>query len=468
MNKVIWVIDDDTSIRWVLEKALQQDKQSVVCFTSADLAIKELSKGSEPAVIISDVRMPGTGGMEFLSLLQEKYAHIPTIIMTANTDLDSALSAYAEGAFEYLPKPFDIDEVIEVVHRALEQHTKNPINTRINTKSGTIIGSAPAMQELFRLLGRLSKSTLSVLINGETGTGKELVAKALHDSSIRKNGPFVAINTAAIPDELLESELFGHEKGSFTGANNARSGRFEQANGGTLFLDEIGDMPAEMQTRLLRVLAAGEFYRVGGHKLIKVDVRIIAASHQDLPTLVTTGHFREDLYHRLNVVGLNIPPLRDRREDIPELIQHFLQLAAQETQLETKEVSPEVLSIMQQYSWPGNVRELENICRRLTVMAPGRLIHLNDLPDSLETSENNSPADWQGQLTHWIRTELEKSPDNLGHVLIEKIERVLLEQALYITSGHKQKAALLLGWGRNTLTRKLKLLSTNSENESQT
>ncbi|MGV6852059.1 MAG: nitrogen regulation protein NR(I) [bacterium] len=455
MSKQIWIVDDDTSIRWVLSKALEQEHalENIITFTNADDALQALNH-AQPAAIISDVRMPGTNGMELLATLNENYPQIPVIIMTANTDLDSALSAYAEGAFEYLPKPFEIDEVTQVVRRALEEHQTPAAKAPIN-QSNSIIGSAPSMQELFRLIGRLSKSSLSVLINGETGTGKELVARALHDSSLQKNQTFVAINTAAIPDELLESELFGHEKGAFTGANTSREGRFEQANGGTLFLDEIGDMPAEMQTRLLRVLASGEFYRVGGHKLIKVNVRIIAASHQDLPKLVLEGRFREDLYHRLNVVGLKVPPLRDRRDDIPELITHFLSLASIETSLERKELSPDALTMMHNYSWPGNVRELENVCRRLTVMAPGHTIHVNDLPENLNNTQGLNTFDWIAPLKAWITEKLETKPDNFGHQLVEQIEKILLEEALIATSGKKQKAAQLLGWGRNTLTRKI-------------
>ena len=375
----IWIIDDDKSIRWVLEKALAQEGLATTSFETGDSAMSRL-KISQPDVIISDIRMPGTDGFGLLAYVQEHYPELPVIIMTAHSDLDSAVSSYQGGAFEYLPKPFDIDDAVSLVKRAITHKKEQQVDVveAIQSKTTEIIGEAPAMQEVFRAIGRLSQSNITVLINGESGTGKELVAHALHRHSPRSHHPFIALNMAAIPKDLIESELFGHEKGAFTGANTQRKGRFEQANGGTLFLDEIGDMPLDTQTRLLRVLADGSFYRVGGHTAVAVDVRIIAATHQNLESLVKEGGFREDLFHRLNVIRVHIPNLSQRREDIPELATHFLKQAAEELSVDAKVLLPETEEYISKLSWPGNVRQLENTCRWLTVMASGREVMVTD------------------------------------------------------------------------------------------
>jgi two-component system nitrogen regulation response regulator GlnG len=458
----IWIIDDDRSIRWVLEKALGKAGMDVSSFPDGSRILEKLEV-STPKVIISDIRMPGVDGITLLERINVNYPQIPVIIMTAHSDLDSALSAYQGGAFEYLPKPFDIDDAVDLIKRAVqhydeEQHAEVE---EIKEEAPGIIGKAPAMQEVFRAIGRLSSSNITVLINGESGTGKELVAKALHTHSPRANKPFIAINTAAIPRDLLESELFGHEKGAFTGAQNARKGRFEQADGGTLFLDEIGDMPAELQTRLLRVLADGEFYRVGGHVPIKVDVRIIAATHQNLEDRVRNGDFRDDLFHRLNVIRIHIPSLRERREDIALLSEFFLKQIAVELSVEPKVIRPEVYDYLKTLDWPGNVRQLENTCRWLTVMASGREIHLEDLPPELsnaQTVETAAGDDWQSALRSWADKTLDGGEKDLLGVATPRFERILIETALKHTSGKKQEAARLLGWGRNTLTRKIKEL----------
>ncbi|MCP3128900.1 nitrogen regulation protein NR(I) [Shewanella sp. KJ2020] len=466
MSEQVWILDDDSSIRWVLEKALQGAKLSTASFAAAE-SLWQALEISQPRVIVSDIRMPGTDGLSLLERLQIHYPHIPVIIMTAHSDLDSAVSAYQAGAFEYLPKPFDIDEAISLVERALTHATEqSPAPTQeTQVKTPEIIGEAPAMQEVFRAIGRLSRSSISVLINGQSGTGKELVAGALHKHSPRKDKPFIALNMAAIPKDLIESELFGHEKGAFTGAANVRQGRFEQANGGTLFLDEIGDMPLDVQTRLLRVLADGQFYRVGGHSAVQVDVRIIAATHQDLELLVQKGGFREDLFHRLNVIRVHLPPLSQRREDIPQLATHFLASAAKEIGVETKIMTKETAAKLSQLPWPGNVRQLENTCRWLTVMASGQEILPQDLPPEL-LKEPVSVAhaakgsqDWQSALTEWIDQKLSEGNSDLLTEVQPAFERILLETALRHTQGHKQEAAKRLGWGRNTLTRKLKELS---------
>ncbi|MDI5835144.1 nitrogen regulation protein NR(I) [Shewanella xiamenensis] len=467
ISEQVWILDDDSSIRWVLEKALQGAKLSTASFAAAE-SLWQALEISQPRVIVSDIRMPGTDGLTLLERLQIHYPHIPVIIMTAHSDLDSAVSAYQAGAFEYLPKPFDIDEAISLVERALTHATEQsptPAAQETQVKTPEIIGEAPAMQEVFRAIGRLSRSSISVLINGQSGTGKELVAGALHKHSPRKDKPFIALNMAAIPKDLIESELFGHEKGAFTGAANVRQGRFEQANGGTLFLDEIGDMPLDVQTRLLRVLADGQFYRVGGHSAVQVDVRIIAATHQDLEQLVLKGGFREDLFHRLNVIRIHLPPLSQRREDIPQLASHFLASAAKEIGVEAKILTKETAAKLSQLPWPGNVRQLENTCRWLTVMASGQEILPQDLPPELlkEPTSINPMAkgsqDWQSALTEWIDQKLSEGNSDLLTEVQPAFERILLETALRHTQGHKQEAAKRLGWGRNTLTRKLKELS---------
>ncbi|WP_041417845.1 nitrogen regulation protein NR(I) [Shewanella woodyi] len=467
MNEQVWVLDDDSSIRWVVERALKGAEISSTSFAAAESLWDALDHG-QPKVIISDIRMPGTDGLTLLERIQVHYPHIPVIIMTAHSDLDSAVNAYQAGAFEYLPKPFDIDEAIALVERALTHSNEQIVkqNDELTVKAPEIIGEAPAMQEVFRAIGRLSRSSISVLINGQSGTGKELVAGALHKHSPRKEKPFIAINMAAIPKDLIESELFGHEKGAFTGAAAVRQGRFEQANGGTLFLDEIGDMPLDVQTRLLRVLADGQFYRVGGHSPVQVDVRIIAATHQDLELLVQKGEFREDLYHRLNVIRVHLPALSQRREDIPQLARHFLSSAAKEIAVEPKSLTKETAEKLSQLPWPGNVRQLENTCRWLMVMASGQEILPQDLPPELlqEPSQTNSlstgePADWQESLKLWIDERLTAGENDLLTEVQPAFERILLQTALAHTNGHKQEAAKRLGWGRNTLTRKLKELS---------
>jgi two-component system nitrogen regulation response regulator GlnG len=461
-------VDDDSSIRWVLERALNQAGIENESFADADQLLKRM-KAEQPDVIISDIRMPGTDGLQLLSMLSEQHPELPVIITTAHSDLDSAVASYQRGAFEYLPKPFDIDEVVAITERALaqarEKRGDSPAAEQVPETE--IIGEAPAMQEVFRAIGRLAHSNITVLINGESGTGKELVARALHRHSPRSQNPFIALNMAAIPKDLLESELFGHEKGAFTGANTRRTGRFEQADGGTLFLDEIGDMPAETQTRLLRVLADGQFYRVGGHLPVHANVRIIAATHQDLESLVQRGEFREDLFHRLNVIRIHIPKLAERREDIPRLMQYFLQRAAEELGGDAKILLPQTLEFLCGLDWPGNVRQLENTCRWITVMASGREIHLRDLPPELgKTSVRATPrgeADWRDMLAQWARNELLQGKDQILRDALPAFEQVMIEVALQHTQGRKRDAAELLGWGRNTLTRKLKELNLQDE-----
>ncbi|GAA5315782.1 MAG: two-component system response regulator NtrC [Candidatus Pelagadaptatus aseana] len=466
----VWVIDDDRSIRWVLERALQQENIQTTLFENADSALRALNN-RQPDVIITDVRMPGTDGLTLLDKLSEEHPHIPVIIMTAHSDLDSAVSAYQGGAFEYLPKPFDIDEAMAVIKRALAHAQEQQQGTEEQPPEfeTEIIGEAPAMQEVFRAIGRLSQSNITVLINGESGTGKELVAQALHRHSPRKQNTFIALNMAAIPHDLIESELFGHEKGAFTGAGSQRQGRFEQANGGTLFLDEIGDMPAETQTRLLRVLADGEFYRVGGHTPVKVDVRIIAATHQDLESLVEQNRFREDLFHRLNVIRIHIPSLNERREDIPRLAQHFFHRAAKELGGEPKILLPETQEFLTKISWPGNVRQLENTCRWITVMASGREVHVEDLPPELNQNKPDTATsnDWEKALRLWADQALSQGQDHILSDAVPTFERALIETALKHTAGRKRDAANLLGWGRNTLTRKLKELGMTEDSASE-
>ncbi len=460
MNDV-WVIDDDRSIRWVLERALKKADLEVTLFDSANNAMQALAT-STPQVIITDVRMPGMDGFQFLQKVQTQHPELPVIVMTAHSDLDNAVNAYQGGAFEYLPKPFDVDEAVELTKRAYHANDTTPSHEAGVEGVPEIIGESQAMQEVFRAIGRLSRSSITVLINGETGTGKELVAHALHRHSLRSAKPFIALNMAAIPKDLLESELFGHEKGAFTGAQSLRRGRFEQANMGTLFLDEIGDMPADLQTRLLRVLADGEFYRVGGHEPVKVDVRIIAATHQNLHELVEKGQFREDLMHRLNVIRIEVPSLRERRQDIPLLLKYFLNCAAKELEVETKQLDSEVVSYLSGLEWSGNVRQLENLCRWLTVMASGKTIRMEDLPrDIRETSDVTLEAgvNWQSMLAHWADQELEKGEAEILQNAMPQFERVLIEAAMKKTGGKRQRAAKLLGWGRNTLTRKIQELN---------
>jgi two-component system nitrogen regulation response regulator GlnG len=463
ITEQVWIVDDDSSIRWVLEKAFSSANISSASFESAKNLLIALDH-DQPEVIISDIRMPDIDGMALLSSISKDYPNIPVIIMTAHSDLDSAVSAYQGGAFEYLPKPFDMDEAVTLTKRALsharEQNVKRQQKDNAPLAAG-LIGEAPAMQEVFRTIGRLSRSSISVLINGESGTGKELVAHALHSHSPRTEAPFIPLNMAAIPKDLIESELFGHEKGSFTGANAVRQGRFEQAHGGTLFLDEIGDMPLEIQTRLLRVLSDGQFYRVGGHSPVQVDVRIIAATHQNLEDRVNNGEFREDLFHRLNVIRIHLPSLRERKEDIAQLSQHFLKQAANELSVEPKTLSKKAAELMQSCQWPGNVRQLENICRFLTVMASGQEILLGDLPDELTQRTMHStpqPSSWQTALSDWMDQELSQGRSAILDTAQPEFEKIMLERALLFTQGHKQDAAKKLGWGRNTLTRKLKEL----------
>jgi two-component system nitrogen regulation response regulator GlnG len=456
----VWVIDDDRSIRWVLEKTLQKAEMNVSCFESAEKVISSLER-EQPDVVVSDIRMPGMNGLQLLEMINARFPDLPVIIMTAHSDLDSAVSAYHGGAFEYLPKPFDVDDAVAQIRRACRQQaTQEKAVSEDSLSSPEIIGEAPAMQEVFRAIGRLARSNITVLINGESGTGKELVAHALHRHSPRAAAPFIALNMAAIPRDLMESELFGHERGAFTGAQTRREGRFEQANQGTLFLDEIGDMPAELQTRLLRVLADGEFYRVGGHDPVKVDVRIIAATHQNLAGLVKKGAFREDLFHRLNVIRIQLPALRERREDIPLLMHHFLNRAADELAMEPKLLLPETENYLKQLAWPGNVRQLENTARWLTVMASGQEIHLEDLPVELkdEETDEESSGDWRQLLRSWGRRRLQEGVEGLLSEAEPEFETIMIEIALEHTAGRRQDAARLLGWGRNTLTRKIKEL----------
>ncbi|MFT6407327.1 MAG: two-component system nitrogen regulation response regulator GlnG [Arenicella sp.] len=455
MHKV-WIVDDDSSIRWVLARALRAEGFDVTDFEDAESALNHLQNDS-PEVLMTDIRMPGMSGLELAKILHQEHSDIPVIVMTAHTDLDSALASYQSGAFEYLPKPFDLDEAVRLVHRAAEPNGSEVSYEEELGEEVDIIGEAPAMQEVFRAIGRLAKSNINVMVCGQSGTGKELVANALHHNSPRTNKSFVAINIAAIPAELLESELFGHEKGSFTGAQAQRKGRFEQADGGTLFLDEIGEMSADLQTRLLRVLSDRRFYRVGGRDLVSVDVRVLAATNRDLEKQVEQGHFREDLYHRLNVIRINIPSLRERSEDVPLLAKRFLRTSAEELQVEMKVLSDQALVKMMTYDWPGNVRQLENICRWITVMAPAKSVSVEDLPkELLGLSAEVVAQDWESALAKLVRQKLNMGQQDVLEDLLKRFEGVMLKVALDHTSGHRQNAAKLLGWGRNTLTRKLK------------
>ena len=451
----VWIIDDDESIRWVLEKSLSEKGFNVASFESAHQVLKKLETDS-PNVIISDIRMPGTSGLDLLDQVKNIRPEIPIIIMTAHSDLESAVESYEHGAWEYLPKPFDIDEAIQIVERAIKRDDKKIEQLEEETKA-EIIGEASSMQEVFRAIGKLSNSNSTVLLVGESGTGKELVAKAIYQHSPRRDKTYIALNMADIPKDLLEAELFGHERGAFTGADEKRIGRFEQANEGTLFLDEIGDMPLETQTRLLRVLSNGEFYRVGGREPIRVNVRIIAATHQNLESRVKNGSFREDLFHRINVIKLNLPKLNERKEDITSLAKHFLKISSREIRdQETKYLSKEVEEYFMHLPWPGNVRQLENVCRWLTVMSPSLEIRIEDLPKDLIIDSSNTKPDWSDILKIWAEETLLKGETKILDIAIPEFEKTLIKAALNKAMGKKKEAAKLLGWGRNTLTRKIK------------
>ena len=460
----VWLVDDDASIRWVLERALRQGGMSPTAFDQADTALAALRR-DRPDVLITDIRMPGRSGLELLTQIRASQPELPVIVMTAHSDLDSAVAAYQGGSFEYLPKPFDIDQAVDLVRRAAQQRSAAPEPASEAKRIPEMLGQAPAMQEVFRAIGRLSRSSMTVLITGESGTGKELVARALHRHSPRAPKAFIALNTSAFTADLLESELFGHEKGSFTGADQLRRGRFEQADGGTLFLDEIGDMSPQLQTRLLRVLAEGEFYRVGGQIPVRVDVRVIAATHQDLEARVQQGLFREDLLHRLNVIRIEVPPLRSRREDIPELLMHYLAAAAHELGAEPKTLTPEAAAALSNFEWQGNVRQLVNACRRLTATAPGREIKVEDIPADLGGVPGAAKLqdEWTRQLTQWAEKRLAAGETPLLDDALPEFERTLIRAALRQAQGGRQEAARLLGWGRNTLTRKLKELTMDDE-----
>jgi two-component system nitrogen regulation response regulator GlnG len=458
----VWIVDDDQSVRWVLEKALKQADMQPRSFERAEHLLEAIER-SQPDVLITDVRMPGMSGLALLTQLGRDYPDLPVIVMTAHSDLDNAVAAYHGGAFEYLPKPFDLDETMALVQKAARQNGRGESDGSPGKAASlpALIGKAPAMQEVFRSIGRLARSSMTVLITGESGTGKELVARALHLHSPRAGKPFVALNTSAIASELLESELFGHERGAFTGADARRIGRFEQAHRGTLFLDEIGDMSPGLQTRLLRVLAESEFFRVGGQTSITVDVRVIAATNQDLASAVREGRFRDDLFHRLNVMRINTPPLKDRRQDISLLLNHYLGEAARELDAPPKTLSADALEYLEAYDWPGNVRQLVNAARRLTVTAPGRVITAVDIGEDLggNASQKGALQEWSRGLEHWAERELASTS---GHPLLQsalpEVERTLIRAALKKARGHRQEAAKLLGCGRNTLTRKMRAL----------
>ena len=465
--KPVWIIDDDRSIRWVFEKALARENIEFKTFSTAQDALAAM-EASLPQVVVSDIRMPGESGLQFLQKVKERHPALPVIIMTAHSDLESAVAAFQGGAFEYLPKPFDVDHAIELVRRAMEESLRQAPAEEELEAVPEILGQAPAMQEVFRAIGRLSQSAATVMITGESGSGKELVARALHRHSPRASKPFIAINTAAIPKDLLESELFGHERGAFTGAQTQRRGRFEQAEGGTLFLDEIGDMPPDLQTRLLRVLSDGFDYRVGGHTPIKASVRVIAATHQNLETRVKDGLFREDLFHRLNVIRLRLPPLRERKQDIPLLARHFLQKSAKELGVEPKRLSDAAMKYLASCDFAGNVRQLENVCHWLTVMAPGQNVEVIDLPPELrtdaETGATTVAGDWVTALENEVERQLARGDVGIIDELTNQFERALIQKALAHTGGRRIEAATLLGWGRNTLTRKIQELGMESPN----
>jgi two-component system nitrogen regulation response regulator GlnG len=495
--KPIWIVDDDQSIRFVLEKALMREDLPSRSFTNArDVMVALDSEEEGPQVLVSDIRMPGGSGLDLLNKVKEKHPGLPVIIMTAFSDLDSAVSAFQGGAFEYLPKPFDLPKAIELIRRAVEESHREEVAEQSMAAAPEMLGQAPAMQDVFRAIGRLSQSNVTVLITGESGTGKELVARALHKHSPRASGPFVAINTAAIPKDLLESELFGHERGAFTGAQSMRRGRFEQADGGTLFLDEIGDMPFDLQTRLLRVLSDGHFYRVGGHNAVKANVRVIAATHQDLEQRVKEGSFREDLFHRLNVIRLRLPPLRERREDIPTLARYFLQQSAKQLGVEPKRISDSALSQLSIFGFPGNVRQLENVCHWLTVMAPAQVIEPKDLPPDIAPAASdgavspmvnaaavsvptqavapampiaaavpagNGASSWESGLEAEALALLAAGRHDVWEALTKRFESRLILTALANTRGRRIEAAQKLGIGRNTITRKIQELGLDSQ-----
>ena len=460
----LWVVDDEESIRTICRSALE-DYFTIETFPKGSEALLALNS-EKPDLIITDIKMPGLSGLELLQKVSERYPDLPTIVITAHSDIDNALSAYKGGAFEYLAKPFDVDTIKALAMKAVKnsETISGEIVDSSFKKSSRIIGQATSMQNVFRAIGKISNSDITVLVRGESGTGKELIAQAVHDNSLRKDKPFVAINVAAIPHELLESELFGHEKGAFTGAQTQRIGRFEQALGGTLFLDEIGDMHPELQTRLLRVLSSQEFYRVGGHKPIKSDVRIIAATNQSIEDLIKTAKFREDLYHRLNVFKLELPPLRKRKEDIPALISYFLNTAANELNTELKRITDETIVLLKNFDWPGNIRQLENTCRYLTVMSASSVIGVDDLPQDIfmekekESTILSDSDDWQKVLENHIRAKIVSDKDAIKKINIE-FEKILIDESLRATNGIKLEAAKLLGWGRNTLARKAKNVS---------
>src|SRR5688500_12450950 len=460
--KPVWIVDDDRSIRWVIEKALSREGIAFNSFSSAQDALNALSEGA-PEVLVSDIRMPGLSGLELLNTVKQRHPAVPVIVMTAYSDLDSAVAAFPAVAYDCRPNPFDIDQAVELIRRAPDESRRESEATETPSETPEILGHAPAMQEVFRAIGRLSQSSATVLITGESGTGKELVARALHRHSARAARPFVAINTAAMPKDLLESELFGHERGSFTGAQQQRRGRFEQAEGGTLFLDEIGDMPAELQTRLLRVLSDGTFYRVGGHQQIKVNVRVIAATHQNLEQRVREGGFREDLYHRLNVIRLRLPSLRERAEDIPLLAKHFLASSARQLGVEPKRMSEDALAFLSRLEFPGNVRQLENLCHWLTVMAPGQVVDTADLPAEFRSQASGATTDWLSALEQEAERRLARGESGILEALSRQLERTLIGKALARTGGRRIEAANLLGMGRNTITRKIQELGIEEE-----
>jgi len=456
----VWIVDDDRSIRWVFEKALEREGIACSAFSSAQDALDALHEQA-PEVLISDIRMPGPSGLELLQTVKSQHPSVPVIVMTAYSDLESAVAAFQGGAYEYLPKPFDVDHAVDLIRRALDESRRDHASAEPLEQAPEILGQAPAMQEVFRAIGRLSQSSATVLITGESGTGKELVARALHRHSARTAQAFVAINTAAMPKDLLESELFGHERGAFTGAQAQRRGRFEQAEGGTLFLDEIGDMPPELQTRLLRVLSDGTFYRVGGHQQLRANVRVIAATHQNLETRVKDGTFREDLFHRLNVIRVRLPALGERREDIPLLARHFLARSAKQLGVEPKRLSEETLAHLARLDFPGNVRQLESLCHWLTVMAPGQVVELGDLPVEYREAAPPLPSDWVAALELDVERRFSRGESGLMEALGRQFERALIAKALERTGGRRIEAASLLGMGRNTITRKIQDLGIN-------